>query len=769
MFTKWCLSYLVISLVALTVIIFCSARYSQVLADELEYINAVQLETAQLQIDQKVRNLRFFSNRASFNRMVDELRHLDSWENVSRYDLYKLVKDMQEESLSNEGMEDCYLYFPLSDLMISGNYYNNSREYFDIVFQEYGISYEDWYEIIHNNYPAPQIFSLNRDNGKLLTVLVRPLDSSNRKTPPVNAIMILDMNEILKSTDWLDLSRDQVGIADLSNQRMVFNSPPDEALREELLSFALQHRQEEFIGSTQMGNSIVSFVKSQYENWYYVVITQEQPFVLQIQNLQVLVVGLMILYLLVSAAVIGYSAFRYYRPIQEVIFALERGDQTNMMEPADQDAYDYISRAVNNLVDKNRENQDVINRQRDAISRAMIHRILTEKQAYSLMDEESLKKYGFPAKADSCCILAYQLKEENLSAMENPEDTRNISKFILQNVTEENLEEENMSWTCFPEGENQLVFLIWEPQAEGDLQEKTSTVCEKTLAFIRQHFKFLFQAALSETHMGVEEVSQAYEEVLRVFEYQKKERGKDIVRYREINLLPGDTLLRYPRDAENRLTHWIQNGNAQEACKEISMLLRENETNCLEPEAMQFFVSSIANSIIRAAEKVTKEASLFSAQKQLLSICHQGDAQKMQEELEKMAVKACQKMTEYNSREKENQKSRICIRAREYIEVNYSDPELNVNSVAEYLGVQPTYLSKLFKETEGEKLSQYISKVRLKYVKKRLLENEKLEDISVQCGFGSQRTFLRIFKQYEGLTPTQFKELEEKKKKEGME
>ena len=42
----------------------------------------------------------------------------------------------------------------------------------------------------------------------------------------------------------------------------------------------------------------------------------------------------------------------------------------------------------------------------------------------------------------------------------------------------------------------------------------------------------------------------------------------------------------------------------------------------------------------------------------------------------------------------------------------------------------------------------------------------KLEDIAQQCGFGSQRTFLRIFKQYEGITPTQYKELQENKGKE---
>lgn len=100
------------------------------------------------------------------------------------------------------------------------------------------------------------------------------------------------------------------------------------------------------------------------------------------------------------------------------------------------------------------------------------------------------------------------------------------------------------------------------------------------------------------------------------------------------------------------------------------------------------------------------------------------------------------------------------------MEEYYTDPGLSVNSMAEYFGVQATYLSKLFKEMEGDKLSLYIHRVRLSHVKELLSKDVKLEDIAQQCGFGSQRTFLRIFKQYEGITPTQYKELQENKGKE---
>ena len=63
----------------------------------------------------------------------------------------------------------------------------------------------------------------------------------------------------------------------------------------------------------------------------------------------------------------------------------------------------------------------------------------------------------------------------------------------------------------------------------------------------------------------------------------------------------------------------------------------------------------------------------------------------------------------------------------------------------------------------GTNLTQYIHKVRLEHVKEKLLQDEKLETIAVTCGFGSLRSFLRIFKQYEGVTPTQYRELHSKK------
>ncbi len=197
-FTRWSLSYVILSTVGILVIFFCTMKYSEALRADLEYTNSVQLELVQLQMDRNVRNLRAFASKANLNKMVDDLRGLNSYEDVSRYDLYVLMKELAGEMLWESGSQDTYLYFPAMDLLLSGSYYNNSREYYEIAFESYGFVYEDWYDVISKDYRTAQIFSLETQKGTPLIVLVKPLDSSSRQTPAVNAIMILDMEEILR-------------------------------------------------------------------------------------------------------------------------------------------------------------------------------------------------------------------------------------------------------------------------------------------------------------------------------------------------------------------------------------------------------------------------------------------------------------------------------------------------------------------------------------------------------------------------------------------
>ena len=135
----------------------------------------------------------------------------------------------------------------------------------------------------------------------------------------------------------------------------------------------------------------------------------------------------------------------------------------------------------------------------------------------------------------------------------------------------------------------------------------------------------------------------------------------------------------------------------------------------------------------------------------------------MEQALCRLAGTVCQAVRASEQEAAADEKGRLYLEMRDYIEANYSDAALNVNALSEHFDRPAPFVSRYFKEMNGTNLTQYIHKVRLEHVKEKLLQDEKLETIAVTCGFGSLRSFLRIFKQYEGVTPTQYRELHGKK------
>ena len=89
-----------------------------------------------------------------------------------------------------------------------------------------------------------------------------------------------------------------------------------------------------------------------------------------------------------------------------------------------------------------------------------------------------------------------------------------------------------------------------------------------------------------------------------------------------------------------------------------------------------------------------------------------------------------------------------------YIETNYKNPDLTLNSIAEYTKVAPNYLSNRFSKLTGKSLFSYITEYRISKSIELMMDNElDINAIAEQCGFGSSRNYIRHFKKYNGATP----------------
>lgn len=103
---------------------------------------------------------------------------------------------------------------------------------------------------------------------------------------------------------------------------------------------------------------------------------------------------------------------------------------------------------------------------------------------------------------------------------------------------------------------------------------------------------------------------------------------------------------------------------------------------------------------------------------------------------------------------------RIVSAIRDYIGAEY-EKDLSLQSISDQFSYNPKYVSKIFKESTGYNITDYVSFVRISKAKMLIVNtNMSIEDIQNAVGFVSRTTFNRIFKRSEGVPPIKYREIE---------
>lgn len=96
--------------------------------------------------------------------------------------------------------------------------------------------------------------------------------------------------------------------------------------------------------------------------------------------------------------------------------------------------------------------------------------------------------------------------------------------------------------------------------------------------------------------------------------------------------------------------------------------------------------------------------------------------------------------------------------AEKYFRENFGDDSINREKVAQHLNISSAYLSEIFKKNTQKTIPQYLNELRIAKAKDLLMNtNQKITEIAFEVGFGTLDHFIRIFRDSEGITPTEFR------------
>jgi len=100
----------------------------------------------------------------------------------------------------------------------------------------------------------------------------------------------------------------------------------------------------------------------------------------------------------------------------------------------------------------------------------------------------------------------------------------------------------------------------------------------------------------------------------------------------------------------------------------------------------------------------------------------------------------------------------IILKAKDFIEKNYSNQNTTLTSVAEYVCLSPNHFSTIFSQECNTTFIEYLTNVRIEHAK-QLIKNTDMKgyDIAYECGFSDPHYFSYIFKKNTGQTPREYK------------
>lgn len=86
------------------------------------------------------------------------------------------------------------------------------------------------------------------------------------------------------------------------------------------------------------------------------------------------------------------------------------------------------------------------------------------------------------------------------------------------------------------------------------------------------------------------------------------------------------------------------------------------------------------------------------------------------------------------------------------------DEDISLSVLAEEFHLSGQYISQLFKNEIGVNFLAYLTNLRMEKAKKLLLSTSlSIGEVAEQLGYGDYRVFTKVFKKWEGITPSQYR------------
>lgn len=750
-FVKFVLSYLLILIIPIMIGVQQYYKTQQVLVEDAAEMNLQILRMSQDIVDRLFLEVDDVVSTLSVNNDV-----LNLMQNVSTsptpeqlYNFSLLRNNLNQITITNKFFFDIFLTFTNSSSVIT------SKTSFDL--RENNIRIGDkplaeWMEAVSTRGDQKQYYNL--DSVQMggaqhkLIAYVSPLPNGFQGKVQGSIVVFINQNDINGLFERLVIKNKGFAyILDTKGQMIAPTSVDDVQIGTPSMETTVSSSGSSF--ETINGNKmLVSHSRSDQNGWTYIAALPTSVVLAKadyIKRMIAIITGVTLILGLVAAILMAY---RNSKPLSELMESMK---EFAAREPGKRSGfYEIMQSTVSDIMNSNRMLNTRMEQQLPLIQFSMIERLMKGYYKNDSDIKEALAQAKVTLQGDQFFAIAVSISMGDGYTIA-PSSSKELQDYILTHMHDMI---DGCGYLISLNGDRaDLIVSLGAEQAEAHMERiRQQWPIGKNDVTTTNEIRLSIGIGRMYSHMH--EVWRSHHEARQAVDYDVFGGHDTAIWYDDI--VQGSNYYYYPLDLELKLVHTIKNGDVDALEQILQQLEEQNHTERqLSASTRKQLVSEIQGTFYKLMEQLQFGYATYQELNEKLEFMDHNRS-----DLQWVTVKSALQIVCLHINDNKKQKNnKMADDMMLMVHAQYLDPNFGLASLADHFKCSESFISVQFKEYAGASFSDYVEKLRLDKACHLLRDTEKsINDIALEVGYNSDKSFRRAFKRTLGTQPTSYRD-----------
>lgn len=486
------------------------------------------------------------------------------------------------------------------------------------------------------------------------------------------------------------------------------------------------------------GPRFLFHVASEKNGWKYIVTVPRELVLKETRSVQIIITIILLVSCLMGLVLSYVLSSKYYKPIDGLLRLLKEKVKEEDVNGSVNE-YEWLNDAIRSILEQEDILKGRIESDRPMLVNAYLERLLSEEGSKGeVLKLLSLLDVTFPHPYFFC--MAISLKRSA------PDKKTELPEEILESIKDS---------AC--KYDIRLYFVIH--------RSEYAVLCnlqieECRLQFVKEikelflPYKDYFLVGIGSHYQETENLPLALREALVACGCRTSP-DENVILYTSAS--SNTRHFSYPLEKENCMINCLKSGDYNNVEKLLDELLDyKMNYEGLNFNALKYFFIHVELTAFKVIEEEGLNEDFEMDKSSLLTLDSISD---MVDHIRQLYKNICNSVRKRIDSEKEQYNEKIRSRLLEFVDQNYSDVLLSLTTVSQKFDLSPSYLSRFFKEQCGCNFLDYVNRKRIEKAKELLRNSQTdINRLLEAVGFNNAVTFRRLFRKYEGIAPSQYRE-----------